>query len=221
VISRFVPFAIVGLAHLVGLFTGLTVLSGLTKPLLMLALLGAFLTSVPRIRSRVALLGGLGIVLSWAGDVSLASPGDLGFLVGLGFFFGAHVAYLVLFLTALPIRRMRRLSLIFVPWWAIFVALLAPHAGVMLVPIALYGAVLGAVAAAALACNRWVGAGAVFFLASDSLLGLHLFVPGFEFWQVDFTIMLAYILGQGLIAWGAVVHAREAQETRPPVAVAA
>jgi uncharacterized membrane protein YhhN len=210
---RFAPYAIVGVLHLVALFTASASLIQLTKPLLMITLLGCFIWALPTPRSRIALFGGLGIVFSWIGDVSLAAPGGTGFLVGLAFFFLAHVAYLVLFLTVIRGRRMlRRTRLIVLPvavlWWGLFVALLAPHAGALLFPIAIYGAVLGGVAAASFGCNRWIVAGALFFLTSDSLLGLHMFVPDFEFWQVDFTIMLAYIVGQGLIAFGAVQHAR-------------
>jgi len=219
---RFLPYAVIGVAHLVTLFTASHEASAITKPLLMPALLLGFLLSLPRVRSstrrRIALLGSIAIVFSWIGDVSLGMPGGLGFLIGLGFFFLAHVAYLALFINAISLRRLPRRNWALViavglVWWAGFVALLAPHAGTLLVPIALYGAVLGGVAATAVACNRWVMVGALLFLISDSLLGLHLFLPGFEFWQVDFTIMVFYISGQGLIAWGAVMHERRPRET--------
>lgn len=206
---RFAPFVIVGVAHLYALFTADESLAHLTKPLLMIALLLGFLWSLPTLRSRIALYGSLAIVFSWLGDVSLASPGDLGFLIGLGCFLIAHVFYLVLLSRAIPLRRPSRWAWLFVVWWLAFVLVLAAHAGSLLAPIAVYGAILGTVAAAALGCNRWVATGALVFLASDSLLGLHLFLPGFDFLQVDFTIMLFYIVGQGLIAWGAVVAARE------------
>lgn len=219
---RFLPYAVIGVVHLVTLFTAWHDGSAVTKPLLMPALLLGFLLSFPHLRSRtgrrIAILGSAAIALSWIGDVSLGMPGGLGFLIGLGFFFLAHVAYLALFLNAIALRRLppRNWALVVLAalvWWAGFLALLAPHAGTLLVPIALYGAVLGGVAATAVACNRWVMVGALLFLISDSLLGLHLFLPGFEFWQVDFTIMVFYISGQGLIAWGAVMHERRPRET--------
>lgn len=219
---RFLPYTVIGVAHLVTLFASWHEGSALTKPLLMPALLLGFLLSLPRLRSttrrRIALLGGVAIVFSWIGDISLGMPGGLGFLIGLGFFFLAHIAYLALFVNAISLRRLPRRNWIIVIivaaiWWAGFVALLAPHAGALLVPVALYGAVLGGVAATAVACNRWVMVGALLFLISDSLLGLHLFLPAFEFWQVDFTIMVFYISGQGLIAWGAIMHERRPRET--------
>jgi uncharacterized membrane protein YhhN len=221
-VVRFLPYVVIGLAHLTALFTSSHEVAAVTKPLLMPALLLGFLLSLPRLgsatRRRIAVLAGLAITFSWIGDVSLGMPGGAGFLIGLGFFFLAHVAYLALFVTAISLRRLPRRNwtvvvLVALIWWAGFIALLAPHAGPLLVPIALYGAVLGGVAATAVACNRWVMVGALLFLISDSLLGLHLFLPGFDFWQVDFTIMVFYISGQGLIAWGAVLHERRLRET--------
>ena len=205
---RFVPFVAVGCVHLWALFTADGALANFSKPLLMVALLLGFLSSLPSLRSRVALCGALAITFSWLGDVSLASPGDLGFLVGLGFFFCAHLSYLWLLSRLVPVRRPSRWAWVFVAWWAGFVFVLAAHTGLLLAPVAVYGAVLGAVAAAALGCNAWIASGALIFLASDSLLGLHMFLPDFDFWQVDFTIMLCYIVGQGLIAWGVVQAAR-------------
>ena len=224
--ARFLPYALVGIAHLAALFTA-SEASTVTKMLLMPALLLGFLLALGRTgRIRIALLGALAIALSWGGDVSLGMPGGASFLVGLGFFFLAHVAYLVLFVTAIARRRVPRRNWVLVAavgivWWSGFLALLAPHAGGLLVPIALYGAVLAGVAVTAVACNRLVMVGALLFLVSDSLLGLHLFLPGFDFWQVDFTIMVFYIAGQGLIAWGAALHGRTAKHTlsgdaRPP-----
>jgi len=219
---RFLPYAVIGVVHLATLVTASHEASAITKPLLMPALLVGFLLSLPRVRSstrrRIAILGSIAIAFSWVGDVSLGMPGGAGFLVGLGFFFLAHVAYLALFVNAVSLRRLPRRNwslviLVGLVWWSAFVALLAPDAGALLIPIALYGAVLGGVAVTAVACNRWVMAGALLFLISDSLLGLHLFLPGFDFWQVDVTIMVFYISGQGLIAWGAVLHERRPRET--------
>lgn len=215
---RFVPYALVGVLHLAALFTSSDA-AVVTKMLLMPALLLGFLLALGRTgRIRIALLGALAIALSWGGDVSLGMPGGASFLVGLGFFFLAHVAYLALFVTAIASRRLPRRNWVLVAivgliWWGGFLALLAPHAGTLLVPIALYGAVLAGVAVTAVACNRSVMSGALLFLISDSLLGLHLFLPGFDFWQVDFTIMVFYIAGQGLIAWGAAKHGRAVKHT--------
>ena len=200
----FLPYAVVGVLHLVGLFDGVSWLSGGTKVLLMPALLLGVLVGLRTRRSEVALWGSVGILFSWAGDVLLSSPGEVGFIAGLGGFMLAHVAYLVLFLR--PLRRgpIPIAALALVVWWIALLALLWPYLGSLLVPLAVYGLVLGSSTAASFGTSRIIAAGALFFLLSDTLLSFKLFVPEFAMWQSDFWIMLGYIVGQGLIGYGAV-----------------
>jgi uncharacterized membrane protein YhhN len=200
----FAPYVLVGVVHLVALLTNAAQLSSFTKPLLMPLLLAGLLFALPRWRSEVALLGSLGILFSFLGDTSLMYSGDLGFLLGLGFFLLAHVGYLILFLRRLRMRRLPAFAAVYGVWWLALVAVLAPHTGALLVPVAVYGLVLGAMGASALRCNRLVAVGGILFVASDTLLGLDKFLPGFDLWQSDFLIMLSYIAAQGLIALGVV-----------------
>ena len=204
----FVPFLVIGVIHLAALFLGLEPLSSPTKFLLMPTLLLGFLSALPRRRTELALVGSVAIVLSWLGDVFLSSPGDLGFLIGLGFFLLAHLAYIAQFTRSLRLRRVPLIALVYVPWWVVLLVALTPYAGALVVPVAIYGAVLAVSAATALGANRTVAVGALIFFVSDTLLGFKLFWPGFSLWQADFLIMLAYITGQGLIALGAVRHAQ-------------
>lgn len=201
----FLPYVIIGVVHLVALFCADSTLATFTKPLLMPLLLVGFLFALPRWRSEVALLGGLGILFSWLGDTSLLNSSEIGFLMGLGFFLLAHVAYLVLFLHRLRMRRLRVSAAVYAVWWVALLIVLAPSIGNLLGPVAVYGLVLGAMAAVALSGNAWLALGGALFVVSDSLLGLHKFMPGFEPWQVDFLVMLSYIAAQALIALG-VVH---------------
>ncbi|MCU1439821.1 MAG: hypothetical protein JWP85_818 [Rhodoglobus sp.] len=210
------PYGIVAVAHLTGLFTGAEWLASPTKGLLMPALLLALLVSIPARRGEVALWGGAGMLFSWAGDLLLSAPGEAGFIAGLGSFMLAHVAYLVLFLRPLRTKRMPALALAFGVWWAALVIVLAPHLGAPLIPVAVYGLVLGASSAAALGTTRVVAIGALLFLLSDTMLAFKLFWPGFAVWQQDLVIMLAYIVGQGLIAVGAVRHARRSRAAVAP-----
>jgi uncharacterized membrane protein YhhN len=171
-------------------------------------LLIAFLFSLVTLRSEIAFFGTLAVLFAWLGDLSLGNPAEIGFLIGLGFFGLAHVSYLLLFIRRLRLRRLPLFALVYVLWWIGLVVILAPHLGSLLIPVAVYGLLLGSVAAFGLTCNRWVAIGAAVFLVSDTLLGLHKFLPGFTFPGVDFAIMLPYCLGQGLIIWGAVVASR-------------
>jgi len=202
-ITMFAPYLVVSVIHLVAITAGATTIAGFTKPILMVLLAVAFLFSLPQVRGEVAFLGSLGILLSWLGDSTLSSPDELGFLIGLGFFLLAHIAYVVLFLRRLKTRRFRAVSLLYLGWWILLIVLLAPHLGSLLVPVMAYGLVLCAMGTLALHCNRWIAVGGALFVISDSLLGLNNFLPDFSLWQADFLIMLSYLLAQGLIVFGA------------------
>lgn len=208
----FVPFAAVGVIHLTALFTGSQVLASATKPLLMIALVIGFLTALPTRRSEIALWGGLGILFSGVGDVLLSTPSDVGFLGGLGGFFVAHLSYLVLFLRPLKRRGIPWIAIVIIlGWWVALVVVLAPYLGVLLIPVMLYGVALGSSTAASFGTSRLVAVGATLFLISDTVLAFRLFWPEFSIWQEDAVIMLAYILGQGLIAFGAARQVRHAR----------
>jgi uncharacterized membrane protein YhhN len=144
----------------------------------------------------------IAVALSWGGDVLLGMPGDIGFLIGLGAFFLAHVTYLVVFLTRFRVRRRLWPIAVFGVWWIALILILGPSLGVLLVPVGLYGLVLAASATAALSCNVWIGTGGVLFLVSDTILAFKLFYPDFSLWQSDVIIMVFYLAAQGLIVFG-------------------
>lgn len=206
-----IPYVIVGVVHLGALATGAHWLSAPTKVLLMPALILALLVSVPSRRTSIPVIATIALLFSWAGDALLSSPGGVGFIIGLGCFTLAHATYIVLFLGPLKQRAIRRIAVLYLPWWIALVSVLAPFAGGLLVPLATYGLVLGVAAATALGSSRLVAVGALLFLLSDSLLALKLFYPGFRIWQQDALIMLGYLTGQGLIIVGTVLIARRAR----------
>ncbi len=201
----FLPYTVVGLLHLVAIAVGADAVVTVTKPLLMPALLVALLLALPAParRSEVALWTGLGILFGWLGDVFLMDAG-LGFVIGLGFFLLGHAAYIVLFARRLLLRRPRRWSIVYAAWFVALLVVLAPHAGALLVPLALYGLTLAVLGATASGCSPWIATGAACFVVSDSILGLDRFLPGFALPGVDLVIMTTYLVAQGLICWGAV-----------------
>lgn len=199
----FVPYAVVGLVHLGTLVAGEGTGSSVTKLLIMPALLVAVLWALRLRVSDLLVFATLGILFSWAGDGLLETPGDVGFLLGLGGFLLAHLAYLVLFLRPLRERRIPWFAAAYALWWVVLVLYLSPHIGSLLVPVAVYGLALAASSAAALGTNRHAALGALVFLASDTILAFKLFLPGWDFYPVDVIIMSLYIAGQGLIAYGA------------------
>lgn len=200
----FTPFVALSVVHLVALAAQDDALAVFTKPLLMLSLLAGLLFALPRWRTVVALLATLALLFSWAGDVGISSSGELSFLVALGFFLLAHVFYIALFVRKLRMRRLTWWSALYLVWWVALVVILAPHIGALLIPVAVYGLVLGAMGAVALTCHRLIAWGGALFVVSDTILGLDRFLPGFELWQVHFLIMLSYLAAQGLIALGIV-----------------
>lgn len=208
-LPAFTPYIVVTIVHLVAIAAGPPGLVAATKPLLMPALLIGLVLGLPLRRSPLLLWGGLALVFSWLGDVLLQNPGDIGFLIGMGAFGLAHLAYIALYLGPLRTRRVPWWGILLAAiWWVALVALLAPTLGGLLIPVAIYGLVLGAAAATALGTTRLVAVGAGVFLVSDTLLGLDRFLPGFSFDGVDLLIMLTYCLGQGLIIAGVVTVAR-------------
>jgi alkenylglycerophosphocholine/alkenylglycerophosphoethanolamine hydrolase len=196
----FVPYAVIALTHLGTLLVSDGPASTITKPFLMPALLAGLLWSLRPPISSLLIFAALGITFSFLGDVLFASPGDIGFLLGLGGFFLAHSAYLLLFTRPMRERRIPWFAGAYVLWWAVLVLCLAPSVGALLVPVAAYGLVLAASSAAALGAGRLAAIGALLFLVSDTLLAVKLFLPGWDFYPIDFIIMSLYVAAQGLIA---------------------
>ncbi|WP_439564333.1 lysoplasmalogenase [Microcella sp.] len=210
-LPAFTPYLVVAVVHLAAIAAGPPGLVAATKPLLMPALLVALVLALPDRRSPLLLWGGLALVFSWLGDVLLQNPGDVGFLLGMGAFGLAHLAYIALYIGPLRTRRVPGWAVsLGVVWWSTMVAVLAFWLGGLLVPVAVYGLVLGAAAVCAIATRPLVAVGAVVFLVSDTLLAFDRFLPGFSVLELDLAIMLAYCLGQGLIIAGVVTAARRA-----------
>lgn len=221
----FAPYLVLSLVHLVLLSTGPAWAITLSKATLMPALIAAVLIAAPRPRGAAAWLVVAGLAFSWGGDVALSFPGDAWFTIGLASFLAAHLVYLALFLRLARARRARRAPgggrapRRFVPVWALvvypvwylgFLALLGPHTGPLLVPVAAYGLALGAMAALAAGNGSLIAAGGALFVVSDSVLGMGRFLPGYDFALHDEAVMVSYLAAQGLIALGVVVALRVA-----------
>ncbi len=207
------PFTLTTIVHVAAIAAAADGLVAATKPLLMPALLAGLVLALPARRSPLLLWGGLALVFSWLGDVLLQNPGDLAFVLGMAAFGLAHVAYIALYLGPLRTRRLPRWGLALgillgVSWWGSMVAALALWLGALLVPVAVYGLVLGAAAVCALTTRPLIAVGAIVFLLSDTLLAFDRFLPGFSVLDADLAIMLTYCLGQGLIIAGVIAAGR-------------
>jgi uncharacterized membrane protein YhhN len=207
---------LVHLGALVGDPDGLVanVTQDLLMPLLALSLVAA--TASPRSGLVRLVLVALGF--SWLGDAApdLAS-GDNAFLVMVGFFLLAQVAYIAALLPFRDRSIVRRAPLAVVPYAAVFVALIAltrEGAGSLLVPVIVYGLALTAMAVLATGLGRLAGWGGAIFMLSDALIAINAFtdleLPAHSVW-----VMLTYVLGQALIVLGVVAHEQHERMHRP------
>jgi uncharacterized membrane protein YhhN len=207
----FVPYIAISLVHVVALALDVEAVAAPTKlalmPLLALAVLwgarGAAWTG-----THTLLL--VAIALSWLGDGAGAffpwAPTVPLMLLWFGL---AHLCYIVLFWRVLAVRRLPPWAAVYAVWWVVLLAVLWPFLGSLLVPVAVYGLVLGATAAGAARCHPVIAWGGVFFLASDTVLAFRLFVPDAMPGWTSPLVMLTYCLGQGLIAAGVLIAVRK------------
>lgn len=206
----FIPYIAVSAIHVALLALGSSA-AGPSKLLLMPLLALPVLVSMRAIRSRAALaLLFAAIVFSWLGDSAGALFPDAPEVPLMLLFFGiAHLAYIALFIRHLRVRRMPWWALVYAAWWVAMLAFLGPHTGALLIAVAVYGLVLGATAALSTRCHPLVAVGGAFFLASDTLLALRLFLPdSLPSWSNP-AIMATYTIGQGLIIAGALIALRK------------
>lgn len=205
-------FVLVSAVHLAVQAVGAEAWSRPTQALLM-PLLAAFAwTAAPRPRGRLVRLVAVALFFSWLGDTApaLASE-DTAFLVMVGFFAVAQTVYITAFAPwwgRSPLRSNRTLLVPYAVVVAGLVALCAPAAGPLLVPVLVYGLLLGAMAVLAVGVHRWAAVGGALFLLSDGLIALRAFSPGFDLPLSGFWVMLAYTAAQALIVFGALARDR-------------
>ena len=215
-----VALAAVALVHLGAQLAGGGVPADITQVLLMPLLAGVLWceTSAPRGRLVTLVLVALG--LSWLGDSApkLVS-GDASFLVMVGFFLLAQVAYIAAFLpyrarSVLHVHRVRLVGYLAVV--VVLVAVCAAGAAGMLVPVLLYGGCLGAMAVLSTGVNRLTAVGGALFLVSDGLIALGAFVDGFGLPLQGFWVMATYLAAQALLVAGVLLEQSGSSPTPRP-----
>lgn len=193
-LGGFAPFLAVSVFHLAVKLAGLVDLDratkGLTVPALVLGLVIVLGAGRLRLRTPVLALLVAALTLSWLGDVTLSF-----FVVGLGFFLAAHLAYIVLFHLAFR-RRASWWTLGLVPWFAGLLLALWPYLDARWPAVAVYGVVLAYMAAAASRGNMLTTIGGALFVASDSFLAFRIFTPLFPSPAEDAFIMALYLAAQ-------------------------
>lgn len=114
----------------------------------------------------------------------------------------AHLIYIAIFTRNVRERPVPPWALVYAVWWGVMIAVLWPHLGALLVPVVIYGLVLGGTAVASTRGGRLTAIGGAFFLASDTLLALRLFLPGVSAELTGPWVMITYTAGQGLLVLG-------------------
>ncbi|HTA38378.1 MAG TPA: lysoplasmalogenase [Candidatus Acidoferrales bacterium] len=188
-----------------------------TKPLPALVLAyGAW--RIPRVPRFLA----AGLVAAAIGDELLLHAGELTFMLGMCAFAAMHVCYIAAFARlGRGAGYVKRLPWLLLPFAALVVGtnvILGPQAGTFALPVAVYSALLGAMAVCAVdAAGRvnaraaWlVAGGALAFMASDTTLAFAKFSRGFPLTgtTAELAIVGTYFLAQIAIATG-VIEATE------------
>jgi uncharacterized membrane protein YhhN len=149
------------------------------------------------------------LIFSGAGDVLLAIPTlAQGFVMGLGAFLVAHLAYFVLFWRvrrrwgAVPMWHRIAIGVVWIAA-ALSYAMYWPGMGALKAPVACYVIVLAMMATAALLAElsaEWAAVGALLFTVSDALIGTTRFVGSVP--AQEYAIWILYVLAQLLLVAG-------------------
>ena len=176
------------------------------KPLTTVLILALALLLPDAVSPLYRVLIAISILFSLGGDIFLMLPRDA-FVWGLASFLVAHLFYIAAYISRAGLQMNWLLLAPFVLYGAVLLYLLLPHTGAVRVPVILYAVVLMAMGWQA-AALWWVVrdtpallamAGALFFIASDSILALDRFRAPIP--QRDLLIMSTYYGALLLIAW--------------------
>jgi uncharacterized membrane protein YhhN len=202
-------------ANLLGITLMNETLQAISKPFIVLALAGYFITATTGTIKVFRLWVLLALFFSWAGDILLIFQGkkDIFFILGLSAFLLAHIFYILFF----NLARMREniagrwwLLLIVLVYYSLLIALLSPYLEDKKIPVKVYAVVVNFMFMLAMHLyflrNKKAGLlimfGAMSFIISDSLLAINKFYFSFE--PAGFIIMLTYALAQWMIIEGSV-----------------
>ncbi len=197
-------FLILLSVHLLAILFHVSMVSAVTKPLLMPFLIGLVWQKNRSFNGYQLLISAL--LFSWLGDILLMFSGEMYFLAGLGAFFVAQLVYSRLFSKTATFNFIRVLP--FLAYMGLILG--GPLHGTLpeplQIPIYFYMAaimlmgIMAAMRQGQLAGYDFVLVGAILFILSDSFIALNKFstpIPYSGIW-----VMLTYGLAQFFIVWG-------------------
>lgn len=212
--SRYLPYILIACAHLAGILVQVHWLTQWTKPLLLPALaIGFYRNASNRTRAPWQMAGVF--LFSWLGDVLLQFSGTTFFLAGLGSFLIAQLCYSSFFLRSKPrgigiLSRKPWLGIPYLLYLSAMLWFLWPGLDPALrIPVVVYSTFLVGMGLCAFGFRqkttstwgRGIVLGSILFILSDSLIALDRFSDT-EVWHPRFSIMITYILAQGILIFG-------------------
>lgn len=225
-----VAYVLATIGCVAAMMSGNHTLEYVCKPLMMVILSSWFFFNSRRYGDRFTLLIQVGLFFSLIGDIALMFQhlDEFFFLIGLGAFLIAHMCYCIAFIhniTEVGEAEGWILSACITIVIALFAVLFSWELVDKLdegltVPVIAYVVVIACMAI--LAAFRWmrtfprsfwlVMIGALFFMASDSLLAVNRFIKPFD-WSPA-VIIITYAIAQFLIAAGALQHVLDPDSIR-------
>ena len=211
-------FFIVSALHVTALVFPISILSTITKPLIVLSLMAHYAMAAPT-KSKMVLLA---LLFCLVGDVSLmvVEKNELFFMGGLASFLIGHVLYIITYRQhqqagigeELLSTQKIRFALPIVLAGTGLIAVLFPRLGSLQIPVMIYAVVLMIMVITALLrygktgmnSYRLVLFGAILFMISDSLLAINKFLH--PFYAASLAVMITYIAAQYFIVKGILAH---------------
>lgn len=215
--SWIICFIVCLVIHLTSLVLKIQLWEYISKPVIVLLLVLYFLSQTTTTCSALkkCILGAL--IFSGMGDVCLLfqQNGPLYFLLGLSAFLTAHVFYILFFNRVKMKEHVSRnfwLFLVAVMYYGGLITFLSPYLGNLKWPVRIYGVIITCMLVLAMhmpfirdsIAGKYMMAGALLFVISDSVLALNKFYHPFQ--PADIVIMLTYGLAQLFIVEGAIKY---------------
>jgi uncharacterized membrane protein YhhN len=173
------------------------------------------LMAVPGLRGKLL---SAALLLCAAGDAALAYEDGENLTVGLGLFLVAQILFVVTFTRDFKIQKPRIPGAVFLVTYAVLMAfILTPSLEDMALPVYVYLTVItimGITATSRYPTSGLVVCGALFFIASDSMLAIEEFRGPFP--ASEYLVMITYYLAIFFIACGMVRAASRPSSTSGP-----
>ncbi len=213
----FFLFVVVFVTDLVAIQMNLDLVKFIFKPMIILSLIGYFISATRSISNKLKHLIILALIFSWMGDVLLMfeSKHSLFFILGLSAFLLAHLFYIFFFHQVRIQRSIGGKVFLLIPtaiFYFVLMNVLEPYLGALKLPVRIYGVVICVMLVLALhmlylkdkQAGKLFATGALLFVVSDTLLAINKFYISFSF--AGLSIILTYGLAQFFIIKGSIFY---------------